>query len=282
MTVLDEQSELILDQTKLDDASRLERATSVFAVAAGMLRRYNGKQAQGLLKLLRESPGSPSTGQHLARRLEMVVAPQKILTKETLAIVKPLWMQKAYIELAKPMIHKALGQDADIQNRVIKTNFSIGVLLLVKHMSFSIYEEDAEKILRIAISVAQTIGTGPDVSASLDVIRNILLEASDKGEQHLTSIISICSNTFSRKAHISPEWLPRDYAPSVADDTAAHAVSGKLALEIMGALPKIFESRHLLPLAPRVERELTLACGNSVRELRQTARLARAAWKELR
>lgn len=276
------QAEAILTQSGGDEASMLDTATSIFAVGAGMLRRYNGDLAQGVLSFMRNSPKSQTLGQHLARRLEMVVAPQKILTKANYAIVKILWMQMAYVEIVQPIIPRALGQDPEVQDRVIKTNFSVAVLLLVKHMKFSIYEEDAEKILRIALSVAQTVGSGPDVAASLDVIQNILLEASDKIEEHLGSIISICTSTFSRKEHVAPEWLPKGYASGAGDDAESHAVSGKLALEITGALPKIFESRHLLPLAPKVDRELTLACGNTVRDLRQSARTARLAWKEMR
>ena len=270
MAVIDKQCESILNQPA-PAASELDKATSIFAVAAGMLRRYSGKLAHGLLQLLREAPSSPALGQQLARRLEMIVAPQRILTKENYAVVKPLSVQKIYVELVKPMVSKAIGQATE--DRFIRTNFSIGALLMVKHMSFSIYEEDAENIIRIAIAVAQNSGTGPDAIAALDVLRNVLIEASDKGEPHLGSIISICVNAFSRKK-------PQDYAPGSAD-AEFQAESGKLALEIMVALPNMFESRHLLPQAKRVERELTLACGNGVRELRKSARLARTAWREM-
>ena len=280
MEVVNQQVEVIL--TKDADNSTLVKATSIFAIAVGMLRRYSGKHASGLLRLLRDSPKSPTMGQTLSRRLEMVIAPQKPLTKENFAVVKPLWMQKLYFELAKPMIRQALGQDSTIQDRVIRCNLSIGTLMLVKHMPFSIYEEDAESILRIAIFVAQTIGTGPDVVAALDVLRNILVEASEKSEPHLASLIAICISAFSSNPHIAPEWLPTDYAPTSTGDVESQAESCEIALEILGGLPKMFEARHLVPLAPRVERELTFACGNPMRNVRKLARAARAAWKELR
>lgn len=282
MTAVDKECESISAQAASDASNALDKATSIMAVAAGMFRRYSGKQAHGLLKMLREAPTIPAVGQHMARRLETVVAPQKMLTKDEFAIVKPLWMQKMFIELAKPLVSIALGRDSSVTDRVTKTNCSIAVLLLVKHMSFSVYEEDAEDILRIAITVAQTIGTGPDARAALDGIRNILAEAPEKGEQHMASIVSICVNSFSQKPHTPPAWLPADYltAPKRVLEESRVA-SGKTALEIMAALPKMFESRHLLPLTARVERELTLACGNAIRELRKSARAARQAWKEM-
>lgn len=280
MEAIERECEKVTQQP--EGSGMLDKATSIFAIAAGVLRRYSGKQVQGIIRLLREAPGYPNIGQNLARRLEMVIAPQKVLAKENHAVVKPLWMQKVYIELAKPLIPKALGRDAQVTDRVVRTNCSIGVLLMIKHMGFSIYEEDAEDILRIAITVAQTIGKGPDAAAALDALRSILADASDKGEPHLPSIISICVSAFSQKPQTVPDWLPADYVLSTAAGGDSTAMGGKAALEIMAALPKMYESRHLVPLAARVERELTLACGNAIRELRKSARAARLAWKEIR
>lgn len=287
ITPLERQTSNLLGQegaSNEDDASRLEQLTAIYAIAAGMLRRYSGKQAKPLLQLLKEAPKDPKIGHHLGRRLEMITAPQKPLAKENYAIVKPLWMQKVYFELVNPMLQAALGTNSDIQDPLIKTNFSIGVLLMVKHMTYAIYEADADKILRIAIGIAQNIGAGPDVQAALDVLKNILVEASEKGQDQLRSIIKICIATFSNKAtstHKRPDWLPEDYA-SGANDLENQAGCGKMALEIIGGLPKMFESQYLVPHAPQVQRELTIACGHQVRDLRRTARLARQAWADLR
>jgi DNA repair/transcription protein MET18/MMS19 len=76
--------------------------------------------------------------------------------------------------------------------------------------------------------------------------------------------------------------LPADYTSAATNDVESKTESAEAALEIMGGLPRMFEARHLVPLAPKVERELTLACGNPIRNVRKLARAARAAWKELR
>lgn len=259
-------------------------ASPVFSIAAGLLRRFTLKkdQGQGLLRFLRECPGTPKHGRFFASQLETIVTPQQILSKDNFATVSPLWTQKTYIQLTKTMVPKALGQDADVTDRIVKMNFSTAVLAMVKHMNFAIYEDDAQDILRIAIGYAQAVGTSPEVTSALDVLRNILIEAPDKGEQHLNSIIAICSSVVSKKASTQPEWLPREYLSADSADGSTRAKREKLALDIMGGLPRMFESRHLLTLAPKVERELTLACGNGVRELRKTARLARNAWREMK
>ncbi|CAM1503030.1 Fc.00g078060.m01.CDS01 [Cosmosporella sp. VM-42] len=267
-----------------ENSRRLEQITSIYAIAAGILRRYAGKQAKGLIQLLREGPKDPKIGHHLARRLEMLVVPQQPLTKENYAIVKPLWMQKVYFELVNPMLQTAIGANSDVQDPLIKTNFSIAVLLMVKHMSFPIYEADADKILRVAIGLAQNIGAGPDVQAALDVLKNTIVEAPEKGQDHLRSITNICIASFSNNSSTKqerPEWLSADYA-SGANDAETQAGCGMIGLEIIGRLPKIFESRHLVPHSRRVERELTIACGHRVRDLRRSARLARQAWAEFR
>lgn len=235
-----------------------------------MLRRYAGKQAQDLLHLVREAPKDVRLGQQLGRRLEMLVVPQRSLTKENYAIVKPLWMQKVYFQLISPMLQTAIGSNAEVEDASVKANYSTGVLLMVKHMNFAIYEDDADKILRISIAIAQSNPNGTDTKAALDVLKNILVEAPEKGQGHLRSIINICVASFSAK----PD--------SGAGDFEVQAGCGKLALEIIGGLPRLFESRHLVSQGPQVQRALNLACGHRVRDLRKTARLARAAWVDLK
>ncbi|KAI8662535.1 MMS19 nucleotide excision repair protein [Fusarium sp. Ph1] len=263
-------SSLLLASSSEDDASRLEKITSVYALAAGMVRRYSGKEAKPLLQLIKDSPKDAKLGSELARRLEVIVVPQQPLTKENYAIVKPLWVQKVYFELVSPMLQAATGQDAGVQDQQIKSNYSTGVLLIVKHMNFSIYEADADKILRISIAVAQNSDIGPETKAALDVLKNTLIEAPEKGKGHLRSIIKICTRVFSHKSS------------TASVDAETEGACGKLALEIVGGLPRMYESQHLLPHAPQVQRELTMVCGHRVREVRKTARLARVAWADLK
>jgi DNA repair/transcription protein MET18/MMS19 len=253
-----------------NESSQLEQITSVYALVAGMVRRYSGKEAKALLDVVKDSPKDPQLGAELARRLEMVVAPQQPLMKENYAIVKPLWTQKVFFQLVNPMLQAATGKDADVQDQQAKASYSTAVLLMVKHMGFAIYEADADSILRISIAVAQNSGIGPETKAALDVIKNILTEAPEKGKGHIRSIIKICSSVFSH--------TPKSATESVDTEGAC----GKLALEIVGSLPRTYDSQHLIPHAPQVQRQLTLVCGHRVREVRKTARLARAAWADLK
>ncbi|KAF9761770.1 hypothetical protein IL306_003673 [Fusarium sp. DS 682] len=253
-----------------NEASRLEQITSIYALVAGMVRRYSGKEAKALLDVVKESPKDPKLGAELARRLEMIVAPQQPLTKECYAIVKPLWTQKVYFQLVSPILQAATGKDAEVQDQQVKASYSTAVLLMVKHMNFPIYEADADSILRISIAVAQNSGIGPETKAALDVIKNTLAEAPEKGKGHIRSIVKICSSVFSYKP------------TSTSDNVETEGACGKLALEIVGSLPQTYDSQHLIPHAPQVQRQLILVCGHRVREVRKTARLARAAWADLK
>lgn len=135
-------------------------------------------------------------------------------------------------------------------------------------MDFTIYEDDVEKILRVAISTAQNLGPGPDTLAALNVLRVILTEASEKAEGHIRSLIGICTTNISGQS------------TSAGADVVAQC--GKLALDILGGLPKLFESRHLLSYAAQVDRQLSVACGHRVRDVRSSARKARGAWAEVK
>jgi DNA repair/transcription protein MET18/MMS19 len=244
-----------------EDGESLERLNSIYAILCGVLRRYSSKKAEALLEFVREGPALPNQlGSQLAHRTEMLVAPQTFLTKANYAVVKPLWMQKFYFGIVTPMLSRALdsNEDADVRKR-----YGVAVILMLRHMTFSIYETDADKVLKIAILTSQKPASPIEFLAALDVLQNILLESPEKGQDHLHSIINICISSFTSKTDSQPG-------------------TGKLALEIVGGMPKMFETRRLLQFVPQLERELTLACGHGVRELRKLARLARQAWAPLK
>lgn len=245
-----------------------------------MLRRNSGKPAQPLLTVLKESLQSreeKAKAGAAARRLEALVTPRDILAKENFAVVRPLWTQKAYFDVVKPLL-ASVAALRGLDQPEVRANQSVAVLLMVRHMPFAIYEDDAEDILRLAIAVAQRGTSGDqavaaaalDVRAALHVLKDILVADKDKGKTHLKSIVSICVDIFSS----SPSTPVKTTRPD------PHSV--KLALEIAGGLPNMFDGQHLIPYRSRVEKELALACGNPVRELRKTARLAREAWDRLK
>ncbi|KAL7921065.1 Dos2-interacting transcription regulator of RNA-Pol-II domain-containing protein [Trichoderma austrokoningii] len=267
-----------------DDASRyLEQVSSIYAIVSGIVRRPGGKQARGLIQQLRDAPRNATTGHLLARRMEMIVAPQQFLSKDSFAVVKPLWTQKLYFDLVKPMLEIVTSQDSEADSQLIKTNYRIGVLSMIKHMPFSIWEDDSVEILRASVVLSQTLGAGSDTLPALQILKTILAESSDTAKDYIKSLIDISLPCFSSKLaseHKLPDWLPPSYVPAnYRPDTEAECA--RLALEIVGALPRLFESAYVVPFVPQVRRELSLACGHPVRDVRRLARVARKAWTEI-
>ncbi|KJZ73055.1 hypothetical protein HIM_07627 [Hirsutella minnesotensis 3608] len=262
-----------------------EQALSIFTLAGGLLRRCTGKQTRELLHVLRQAPSDLDAGHRLGHGLEVITAPQAFVTDTTGAVQKPLWMQKVYVELVKPLIESAVASSPEDRGPLVKMNMGVAALLMIKHMQFPIYEPDTGAIMRIAISTAQNLGAGSDANAALEVIKNILVEAPEAIQDHVASLIKLCTILFASASAATapqrPEWVPKDYA-SAAEDAEARSSCGRLALEIAGGLPRVFESRHLLAYAPQMQRSLAAACGHQVRDVRKIARLARAAWAELK
>ncbi|PHH62380.1 hypothetical protein CDD81_7176 [Ophiocordyceps australis] len=145
----------------------------------------------------------------------------------------PLWMQKLYVDLVKPMISKA----SEAKESIIRNNYGVAILHMVKYMAFPIYEDDISN----------------DTLAALDVLRTTMLEMPQAEQDHLRSIVNICITIFSQ--------------PQQRGDTRVLSKCATLALEIVGHLPR---------------RGLAFACGHNVREVRSTARMARAAWFDMK
>lgn len=289
MAAIERHLELALQQatkgnTSEDRRRGLDQATTIFTLVGGLLRRCTGTQTRGLVRLMFQAPDDPSAGLVLGRGLQVIVAPQPFVADSIGSVQRPLWIQKAYVDLVKPMVGAASGASPESHGPLVKYNYGVAVLLMVKHMKFPVYEQESSAILRIAISVAQNPSSGPDAKASLEVVKNILVEAPDAIRDHLGSLVNICTGLFSRgpvPAPRHPQRLPQGCA-AAPGDADARAGCDRLALEIVGGLPRVFEARHLLPLAPRVQRELAGACGLASRDLRKIARLARAAWSDLK
>ena len=282
-----QQSSTLLSRDEPLKGKSLESATvsitSLCAVAAGLVRRATGSQANSILEVLRDVPKVDRDGPYLSRRLEMVVQPRKSLKKEEYAILKPLWLQRVYVKLVQPMIQIAVAPTKPEHDNLIKFNYSLAVIGMAKHMEYVVFEQDVEQVLRVSIIVLQILQSGPDVEAALKIMSVIISEAPERAQSYLISIIKICINIFAnrRTQQADPEWLPAEYVKPTERGDLIDARCAEHALGIIGRLPLLFEHRHLSPCASILERELSLALGHGVRQVRETARIARKAWRDM-
>lgn len=257
----------------------MERALTCYVVVGALVPRCTGKQTQRLLQQLREAPNSAVAGYRLAHGLDIIAGFSRAYYSGA-GVMKPLWKQKLYFDLVQPMMTAGIGGWPAVQDALIKTNYAIAALVMLREMPFAIYEDDSAKVVRAALLVAQKTGVGADARIAMEVLKHVLDNAPEALQDHLRSLINVCIGLFSTRRR--PECMSEGYAAPPAEDGETEAACGKLALEMVGGLPRLFESRHVVPFVAQVQRALATACGHRVRDVRKRARLARAAWADAR
>ncbi|KAF9876473.1 DNA repair transcription protein [Colletotrichum karsti] len=263
--------------------ARANLARPVYAITAGVLRRYTGNAFKKVLLAIQRGPANKETGHTLARNLEIVFAPYDSLRKEYFGQVKPLWLQRAYFELVKPMLAKAWPAGSNSpEDMLVAANYSIAVLAAVKHIPFAIYEDDTEDLVRLILCAVRYLPSGGDVQAGLRVLEEIAHNSPDRIKPFLKSIIEACISIFTRgdSQTENSSWMPAGYMP-FDHSNVAQAQCRCLVIRVLGLLPPQFEHRHLLDSASQVRRMLSQASGDRVREVRKAALVARQAWAEV-
>ncbi|KAF3344767.1 hypothetical protein VdG2_06953 [Verticillium dahliae VDG2] len=266
------------------DDNRALIARPVFAAVAGILRKYKGGYLGNVIAGIIKGPADQKIGHVLARRVGLLFRDQDCLQKEyNPKLFSPLWRQRAYVEIIKPMLAKAWGIGTNSQdNTLITANYSIAVLSATQWLDYTVYEEDADDLIRLIICVARNIGAGPDLEAGLTVLLRICSSAPDKVKPFAKSVIRECSAVLEGKGESRTEdWMPAGFHQ--LDPTGRSSKqSRRLAVKLLGALPAYCERGDLLSAASAVRRSLARASGDSVREIRRAALDARAAWDPVR
>lgn len=266
------------------DQARADLARPVYAITAGVLRRYTGNSLKQVLGAIQEGPANKKIGHILARNLEIVFAPYESLKKEFFGVVKPLWLQRAYFELVKPMLAKAWPAGSNSpEDMLIAANYSIAVLAAVKHIPFEIYEDDTEDLVRLILCAIRYLPSGGDVYAGLRVLEEITRKSPNRVKPFLKSVIEACVSIFTRdpsQTQESSSWMPVGYIP-FDHSNITQAQCRCLVVRLLGLVPPQFEHRHLLDSASFVRRMLSQASGDRVREVRKAALVARASWADI-
>ncbi|TDZ29672.1 MMS19 nucleotide excision repair protein-like protein [Colletotrichum spinosum] len=267
------------------DMARANLAKPVYAITAGVLRRYTGNSFKQVLLAIHQGPANRAIGHVLARNFEVIFAPYQSLAKDYFGVAKPLWLQRAYFELVKPMLNMAWPAGSNSPDDMLKAaNYSVAVLAAVKHIPFAIYEDDTEDLIRLTLCVVRYLPSGGDVQAGLGILEEVARESPDRIKPFLKSTIEACMSILTRGGGQSSDdspWMPAGYMPFDHSDVA-QAQCRCLVVRLLGLLPPQFEHRHLLDTAAQVRRMLSRASGDPVREVRKAALLARAAWADVK
>lgn len=255
---------------------RLSLAKDIYALIAGALRRYTGSSLAQIFSSLLQGPANAEHGHVLARDFDVLFRPHACLRKDLNASLKPLWSQKAYVNLVKPMLPlawpKRQGSEATC------ANYSIAVLSSVRHMDYGVYADDAQDLIRLVLCVLRNLPAGADVEAGLRVLETIARESPEVLEPFLKSIIDACEALVTGSGMPDVSYVPGGY-PTAGPKVQARCRD--LAVMLLGHLPGRFEHSKLRPAAPRVGRLLAVACGDGVRRVRRTALTAKVAWADV-
>ena len=255
---------------------RLSLAKDIYALVAGSLRRYTGSPLARIFSSLLQGPANTEHGHVLARDFDIIFRPHACLRKDLNASVKPLWSQKAYINLVRPMIPlswpKLDGSEATC------ANYSVAVLSSVRHLDYGVYADDAQDLIRLVLCVLRNLPTGVDVEAGLRVLETVARESPEALEPFLKSVIDVCEAIVSGTEAPDVSWMPGGYPPA---GPKVQAKCRDLAVMLLGYLPGRFQHGKLRSAAPRVGRLLAVACGDGVRKVRRSALTAKLAWADV-
>ncbi|KAK3362979.1 Dos2-interacting transcription regulator of RNA-Pol-II-domain-containing protein [Lasiosphaeria hispida] len=247
-------------------------------IVAGAAARQD-KAVIDLIPVFQAAIGSEhANSETVARSLGTLVKDSEVLKTDNHAVIRRFNKQWAYSHLAKPLYPLA-SPSADGASAAMR--YRTAILSIVSNCPFNVYEADVEPLVRLLITtltdrsgLSQRVPSQRLVSA-LEILVEILSNEPDALKGHLKAIIS-------GGMKIYEECLPENQDEVKTGGKAAPrrnlVMARKLVLQVLGAVPKKFEERYLLPYSLQLQRMLGLSCGDPVREVRQIARFARGNW----
>ncbi|OHE93582.1 hypothetical protein CORC01_11081 [Colletotrichum orchidophilum] len=263
---------------------RAELARPVYAIVAGILRRYTGNALQKVLSAISQGPNNRKIGHILARKMDTIFGNSPITNTQFYGQVKSLWAQRAYYELVKPMLSKAWPAGSNSKDdMLVAANYSIAVLTAVKHIKYVHYEDDTEDLIRTILCTIRYLPASGDVAAGLNILVLITENSPKRMQPFLKSVIDACMSIFRKDGTPTGEdssWMPENYIPF--DHVGfQEAQCRALVVRLIGQLPPNFEHRHLLDSASQARRLLAQASGDDSRMVREAALKSRKAWDDV-
>ncbi|KAI1764031.1 Dos2-interacting transcription regulator of RNA-Pol-II-domain-containing protein [Hypoxylon sp. FL1150] len=264
-------------ESGLDAPTSIRIFRSILHFLAGDVARFQSGSSNSNLLLnavCEKAPSEPTIGRQLAKNFEVLVSPKECLEKENHAIRKRLSGEWLYYKAVLPYL-KYCFPSVDV-DETAAVNRAIAIFAVLKHLKYEQYASDAGQIVRICIRSLSTFETGVEMDSCLSVLLEILGKEPDALREHLAGLISGMVTVYetARKA-------PKAADSAVKVKGRERVLCRKSALEFFQKLPSSYEAHHLVPYRQQLLRPLSTACGDSVREIRRTALMARKAWEAL-
>lgn len=258
------------DPSPADPTTFRAHSTTALSVIAGAAARQD-PHVLTLIPALHEAASTPTpNGEILAASLGLIVKQNPLLTTENHAIVRRFHKQWTYAHLAKPLLQPA-QPGAPGSDPLTATRYRVAVLSIVANCPFTVYQDDLTPMIRLLVTaLSQRTGLSDETAwsqtvAALEVLVEVLGSEPDALTGHLRAVIGGATGVYQECA-------------SQQKGGAVRTLCRRLALQVLGAVPGRFEERHVRAHAPPTQRILAVACGDSVRRVREVARAARASW----
>ncbi|KAK4230751.1 MMS19 nucleotide excision repair protein [Podospora fimiseda] len=245
-------------------------------IIAGAVARQD-KSVTDLIPILHQAAASQhANGETVAHSLGILVKANDLLTPESHAVVRRFYKQWAYSHLVKPLYELARPTS---DNSLAAARYSVIILPIVSHCPFTVYQDDLEPLVRLLVTALTSRGNVSEETAqaqvisALEILVEIILNDADALKGYVKEIVSGTTKVYQ-------ESVPKKTLAQPVPQ-ATLTTSRKLALQVLGAMPKTFEERYTLPYAPPTQRMLVMACGDPARKVREAARSARANWAKV-
>lgn len=271
---------------KMADVRKL-MARPVLYITAGALRRYKGNYLQHIIAAIVKGPTDEEVGHIFASDVEILFKESPVLqTDSHPKVVNPIWRQRAYMEIVRPMLDMALPKKNDNSSMTAAANYSVAVLCSLKNLSLEIYQDDVEQIIRMIICVVRMLPLSIDILHGLQVLQTICQNGSDQVTSFLGSIVDICTSVLvpaehEKKRNRGAERIERTTMDKESGSSLIIPRIQVLALGILRDLPKHYDARHFRNEAPAVARRLGQILGDPYRETRTNAHSTIMVWHNL-
>ncbi|KAI0009480.1 Dos2-interacting transcription regulator of RNA-Pol-II-domain-containing protein [Xylariaceae sp. FL0662B] len=268
--------------TNLDHPTALRIFRSILHFLAGDVARFRtgpGDPNEFLWVVCKYAPLDPTMGRELAKSFEVLVSPKECLDKENHAIRKRLSGEWLYFQAVQPYLKDCFpGPDVD-EGRAV--NRAVAVFAILKHLRYEQYASEIEQIVRIGIRSLSTFDVGAEMESCLSVLLHILDKDPEVLKEHLAGLISGMAAVYDKARQVAKTTVSTEDPVATKARGREAILCRKFALEFFQKLPRTYEARYLVPYRQQLLRPLSAACGDSVREIRRAALMARQAWNSL-
>lgn len=205
---------------------------------------------------------------------------------------KRLYKQRTYHQCVRPALESAYPLQPESVDSVIS---AVYVLHTVKHLTLAQYEQDADKIMRVAL-IAMQKAEFADIDAAFTIILHVMTENPRLIKDHIASIVATCKRVYIKFAVPSARgprqqgnescanlWRTSttDNSRPMPETDADRAILRKKSVVLLQRLALELDELASRGMAEGVLLHMEIVLGDQHRYIRQLARVAKDAWVKL-